>query len=48
VALYHFASPDVPSSAEWRKAADTQWTKRLRPHFRDMVRFDCQRYRRAG
>src|SRR5438445_1753758 len=48
VALYHFASPDVPSSAEWRKAADTPWTQRLRPHFRDMVRFDCRRYNRAG
>jgi len=48
VALYHFTSADVPSSAEWRKAADTPWTQRLRPHFRDMVRFDCRRYRRAG
>jgi hypothetical protein len=48
VALYHFASPDVPSSPEWRKAADTPWTQRLRPHFRDMVRFDCRRYTRAS
>jgi hypothetical protein len=47
VALYHFASPEVPSSAEWRKAADTPWTQRLRPYFRDMVRFDCRRYSRA-
>ena len=47
VALYHFASPEVPGSAEWRKAADTPWTQRLRPHFRDMVRFDCRRYSRA-
>ncbi|MBV8132298.1 MAG: hypothetical protein JO282_07285 [Alphaproteobacteria bacterium] len=48
VALYHFASPEVPSSAEWRKAADTPWTHRLRPHFGDMIRFACRRYRRAG
>ena len=47
VALYHFASPEVPSSPEWGKAADTPWTQRLRPHFRDMVRFDCRRYSRA-
>ena len=47
VALYHFASPEVPSSAEWRKAADTPWTQRLRPHFRDMVRFECRRYSRV-
>jgi hypothetical protein len=48
IALYHFASPEVPSSAEWRNAADTPWTQRLRPHFRDMVRFDCRRYSRTG
>ena len=56
VALYHFASPEVPSSAEWRKAArsalgflpmDTPWAQRLRPHFRDVRRFDCRRYTRA-
>jgi hypothetical protein len=47
VALYHFASPDVPKSAEWRKAADTSWTQRLRPSFRDMLRIDCRRYARA-
>jgi hypothetical protein len=47
VALYHFASPEVPRSAEWRTAADTPWTQRLRPHFRDMLRFDCRRYSRA-
>jgi hypothetical protein len=48
VALYHFASPGVAGSPEWRKAADTPWTQRLRPHFRDLVRFDCRRYRRAA
>jgi len=48
VALYHFASPEVPNSAKWRKAADTPWTLRLRPHFRDVVRFDCRRYRHAA
>jgi hypothetical protein len=47
LALYHFSSPEVRNSAEWRKAADTPWTHRLRPHFRDVVRFDCLRYTRA-
>jgi hypothetical protein len=37
----------VPSSPEWRKAADTHWTQRLRPQFRDMVRFACRRYTRT-
>jgi hypothetical protein len=48
VALYHFASPEVPASAAWRQAADTPWTQKLRPHFRDHLRFDCRRYIRAA
>jgi hypothetical protein len=47
VAVYHFASPDVLASSEWRTAADTPWTRKLRPHFRDQVRFECRRYVRA-
>ncbi|MBV8336651.1 MAG: hypothetical protein JO358_14665 [Alphaproteobacteria bacterium] len=46
-AMYHFASPDVPHSAAWRSAADTPWTQRLRPHFRDFLRIDARRYTRA-
>ena len=46
-ALYHLASPDVVRSAAWREAADTPWTKKLRPHFRDHLRFECRRYVRA-
>jgi hypothetical protein len=48
VALYHFATAEVPTSAAWRQAADTPWTQKLRPHFRDHLRFDCRRYTRAG
>jgi hypothetical protein len=48
VALYHLASPDVTKGAEWRMAADTSWTQKLRPHFRDHLRIDCRRYHRAG
>lgn len=48
VALYHLASPDVPDSAAWKKAANTPWTERMRPHFRDFLRIPCRRYRRAG
>jgi hypothetical protein len=47
VALYHFASPGVASSPEWRKAAETPWTQRLRPHVREMMRIECRRYSRA-
>jgi hypothetical protein len=48
VALYHLSAPEVVRSAEWRKAADTPWTQKLRPHFRDLLRIECRRYTRAG
>jgi hypothetical protein len=48
VALYHLASPDVIRSAAWKTAADTPWTQKMRPHFRDLTRFECARYTRAN
>ncbi|HEX6442666.1 MAG TPA: hypothetical protein VF007_10800 [Stellaceae bacterium] len=47
-AIYHFANPDVPNSAAWKTAANTPWTERMRPNFRDFLRLDCRRYSRAG
>jgi hypothetical protein len=47
VALYHLNSPEVVRSAEWKKAADTSWTQKMRPHFRDHLRIECRRYTRA-
>jgi len=47
VALYHLASPDVVSSAAWKTAANTPWTEKMRPHFRDHLRYACARYSRA-
>ncbi len=49
VALYHFASADVPDKPEWKKAVETPWTERLRPHFKDRIRMLTRRYvRQAG
>ncbi len=48
VALYHFLSPETPSSRAWKEAAGTSWTDRLRPHFRDLLRIECRRYRRSA
>jgi hypothetical protein len=48
LALYHLQSPDVPLTAAWKKAADTPWTERLRPHFRDHLRILTKRYVRSG
>lgn len=47
-AIYHFSNPDVPDSAAWKAAANTPWTERMRPHFRDFLRLDCRRYRRTA
>ena len=47
VAIYHFDSPGVPDSAAWKAAANSPWTERMRPHFRDFLRFDCRRCDRA-
>ncbi|MGE0260873.1 MAG: hypothetical protein AB7T18_19215 [Alphaproteobacteria bacterium] len=45
-AIYHFANPDVPDTAAWKTAANTPWTERMRPRFRDYIRLDCRRYQR--
>jgi len=47
-ALYHLASPDVVRSDAWKTAANTPWTEKMRPHFRDHLRFACARYSRAS
>ena len=48
VALYHLVSPDVQATSAWKSAADTEWTRKLRPHFRDHLRLVCKRYTRAA
>jgi hypothetical protein len=47
VAVYHLTAPEVVRSGEWRKAADTSWTQRMRPYFRDHLRIECRRYMRT-
>ncbi|HET7160784.1 MAG TPA: DUF4286 family protein [Burkholderiales bacterium] len=47
LAMYHLASPEVCSSAAWKEAADTPWTGRMRPHFRDRLRVVLRRYQRG-
>jgi hypothetical protein len=48
LALYHLKSPEVTTGADWKNAASTPWTERLRPHFRDHLRILTRRYIRAG
>jgi hypothetical protein len=35
MALYDLESPDVVNSEAWQKAANTSWTAKIRPHFRN-------------
>lgn len=48
VALYHLTSPDVPRGAAWKAAANSPWTDKLRPHFRDHLRILTHSYVRAA
>jgi hypothetical protein len=46
LALYHMTGAEVSRSDAWTKAADTEWTRRMRPHFRDLLVLRCKRYQR--
>ena len=48
LAMYHFASPDIRHGTAWKKAANTPWTEKMRPHFRDYLRLEGRPYKRAA
>jgi hypothetical protein len=48
LALYHLKDPEVAMGADWKTAAASQWTERLRPHFKDHLRILTRRYHRAA
>ena len=48
LALYYLTSAEVPSSTAWKTAANTPWTERMRPHFRNQLRIVSRRYRRCA
>ena len=48
LALYHLTSPDVSRSPAWSKAANTPWTEKMRPHFRQPLILRCRKYVRKG
>ena len=48
LALYHLADASVSRSDAWAKAANTPWSERMRPHFRDMLLLRMNRYQRKG
>ena len=47
LALYHLTDTAVSRSDAWQKAANTPWTEKMRPHFRDPLVLRCNRYVRG-
>lgn len=47
VAIYHLQSPQVAQSDAWKTAADTPWSAKIVPQFRDRIRILTRRYVRA-
>src|SRR5258707_748859 len=48
LAIYYLTSTEIPNSAAWKTAANTPWTERMRPHFRNHLRIVSRRYRRGA
>ena len=48
IALYEVERPEIVASDAWKKAAVTDWTKRMFPHLNDVLRVVLKRYARAG
>jgi len=48
LALYHLRDTSVSRSDAWAKAANTPWTERMRPYFRDMLVLRMHRYQREA
>ena len=48
LAVYHLTSAEIPNSTAWKAAANTPWTERMRPHFRNQLRIVSRRYRRCA
>jgi hypothetical protein len=46
LALYHLRDATVSRSDGWAKAANTPWTDRMRPHFREMLLLRMNRFQR--
>jgi hypothetical protein len=48
LAAYYLTSAEIPNSTAWKVAANTPWTERMRPHFRNHLRIVSRRYRRGA
>ena len=48
VAIYHLQHGSVSQSDAWKGAANTPWSERMRPHFRDTLILRMHRYQRKA
>jgi len=48
VAMYLLTEPEVTLSPAWKTAASSEWTDRLRPHFRNHLRVLARAYEREA
>ena len=48
LALYHLKDATISRSEAWSNAANTPWSERMRPHFRDMLVIRANRYQAKG
>ncbi len=48
VALYHLRDSTVSHSDAWKRAANTPWSERMRPNFRDPMVLRMHRYQRKS
>lgn len=46
--LYHMSSNEVCNCADWRKAVDTPWTRRMHAKTHDRLRIACNAYQRKA
>ncbi len=46
LAIYHLTAPEVCSSTHWKEAVETEWTRKVRPSFRNQLRIVLKRYAR--
>lgn len=47
LAIYYLEHPEVANTSEWKAAATSTWSDRVRPHFQDRVRIPVHRYKRS-
>ena len=46
--IYDLREPGVEATQDWKDAANTPWTEKLRPHMQNVIRLVLRRYHKKG